>query len=91
MYCVVTDINLTSSTMPNNSCQQSLPHHDNYQCILFYQQQLLSHNSVIFDNEKHWDSAYLRQGTCYPDPWLDHNQNLIICSLAHCQPSLKIS
>jgi len=24
-----------------------------------------------------------------PDP--DHHQNLIICSLAHCQPSLKIS
>jgi len=24
-----------------------------------------------------------------PDP--DHHQNLIICSLSHCQPSLKIS
>jgi len=45
-------------------------------------------------NQKHCDSAYLRQGTSYqyrdtdPDP--NRHQNLIICSLAHCQPSLKI-
>jgi len=25
------------------------------------------------------------------NPYLDRHQNLIICSLAHCQPSLKIS
>jgi len=50
-------------------------------------------------------SAYLRQGTSYqcrdldldpypdqdPNPWTDRYQNLIICSLAHCKPSLKIS
>jgi len=46
-------------------------------------------------NYKHWDSAYLRQGTSYQcrdtirDP--DRQQNLIIFSLAHCQPSLTIS
>ena len=42
--------------------------------------------------QKHWDSAYLCQGTSYQchdmDP--DCHQNLIICSMAHCQPSLKI-
>ena len=27
----------------------------------------------------------------YPDGDLDHRQNLTICSLAHCQPSLKMS
>jgi len=35
-------------------------------------------------NPKHWDSAYLRQGN-------HRHQNLIICSLDHCQSSLRIS
>ena len=38
---------------------------------------------------KHWDSAYLRQGTSYQCRGTDRHQNLIICSLAHCQPFLK--
>ena len=42
-------------------------------------------------------TAYLRQRTSYqcrdmdPNPDPDRHQNLIIRSLAHCQPSLKIS
>jgi len=74
-------------------------------------------------NHKHWDSAYLRQGTSYQcrrvanqyesvnhfpylpsfnsdesgkqslypesDPY--RHQNLLTCSLAHCQPSPKMS
>ena len=32
-----------------------------------------------------------RKQSLYPDGDMDHHQNLIICSLAHCQPSLKIS
>jgi len=49
-----------------------------------------------FPKQKHWDSAYLCQGTSYwchdtdPDPWPNRYQNLIICSLAHSQPCLKI-
>ena len=49
--------------------------------------------SLCLVNYKHWDSAYLRQGTSYQcrdtDP--DRHQNLIICSLAYCQLYLKIS
>jgi len=54
-------------------------------------------NIWSIDNEKHWDSAYLYQGTSYPDlepyPYLypDRHQKLIVRSLVHCQPSLKIS
>jgi len=44
-------------------------------------------------NEKHWDSAYLRQDMSYQcrdtDP--DRHKNVIICSSAHYQHSLKIS
>jgi len=46
-------------------------------------------------NKKHWDSAYLHQGRLTSvaiqirDP--DRHQNLSICSLVHCQPTLKIS
>ena len=51
----------------------------------------------LITTQKHWDRAYLRQGTSYGiairilirDP--DRHQNLIICSLAHCQLSLTIS
>ena len=32
-----------------------------------------------------------RKQSLYPDRELDRHRNLIICSLAHCQPSLKIS
>jgi len=41
-------------------------------------------------------TAYLHQGMSYPDPHphpdpdSDSHQNLIICSVAHCQPSMKI-
>jgi len=61
----------------------------------------LTHISAItvndIHNEKHSDSAYRCQGTSYqchttdPDPYTDRHQNLTICSLAHCQPSLKTS
>jgi len=46
-------------------------------------------------NEKHRDSAYLRQGTSYqrrdtdPDPCPDRHQNLIVRSSAHCQPTFS--
>ena len=48
---------------------------------------------IHIENQKHWDSAYLRQGTSnqYGDTDPDHHQNLIVCSLAHCQPSVNIS
>ena len=58
-------------------------------------------------NYKHWDSAHLRQGASYQCRDTDSNriqiripirmrdsdrhQNLTICSVAHWQPSLKIS
>ena len=48
-------------------------------------------------NKKHQDRAYLCQGMTYQcrdpdrDRYPDRHQNLIVCSLAHCQPSLKIS
>ena len=62
---------------------------------------LMHHHARSINNWKHWDSAYLHQSTsCQsrdtdPDPHIqisdsDHHQNLIICSLAHCQPSVKI-
>jgi len=57
----------------------------------------LSISKKISTNYKHGDSAYLRQATSYqcrdtdPDPYPDRHQNLIFYSLAHCQPSLKIS
>jgi len=37
------------------------------------------------------NSGKSRKQSLYPDSDPDHHQNLIICSLAHCQPSLKIS
>jgi len=48
---------------------------------------------VLQLNQKHWDSAHLCQGTSYQchDTGPDCPPNLIICSLAHCEPSLKIS
>jgi len=66
-------------------------------CLLF--------NSIFNINYKHWNSAYLHQGTSYQcrdtDPDCiriliciqihdsDCHQNLIVCSFAHCQPSRK--
>ena len=52
------------------------------------------------ENQKHWNSAYLHQGTLISvgirqirieirDP--DRHQNLKVCSLTHCQSSQKIS
>jgi len=62
----------------------------NCECEMFAVQCSLS---LCLVNYKHWDSAYLRQGTSYQcrdtDP--DRHQNLIICSLAYCQLYLKIS
>jgi len=61
-----------------------------------------SEECLIF-NYKHWNSAYLRQGTSYqrrdpdphPDPWSGWIRIVTkiyrFCSLAHCQPSLKFS
>ena len=70
-------------------CQSS----DNVFSILM---QNLNTKDKSTTNQKHWDSAYLCQDTIiiiiqhqYRDP--DHHENLIICSLAHCQPSQKLS
>jgi len=43
------------------------------------------------NNWKHWNSVYRHQGTSCQCRDTDRRQNLIICSLAHCQHSLKIS
>jgi len=48
----------------------------------------------MISNYKHWDSAYLRQGTSCPDlGWIrdPHRQkNLVILIIGHWQPFLKI-
>jgi len=59
-----------------------------------------SNNYNNNNNYKHWDGAYLCQGMSYQCRDIsppsgksvrDHHQNLTICSLAHCQPSMQIS
>ena len=52
------------------------------------------------ENQKHWNSAYLHEGTFMNVAIrqirieirdLDRHQNLNVCSMIHCQSSLKIS
>ena len=45
--------------------------------------------SVILSVSPNSDETYKQSP--YPDGDPDRHQNLIICSLAHCEPSLKIS
>jgi len=51
----------------------------------------VSHSMVDISLSVSPNSDKSGKQSLYPDDERDHHQNLIICSLAHCQPSLKIS